>query len=106
MASGYILVLVTCRSRVEARTIVDALIKKRLIACGTIVPPVTSVFRWKGKTEQAHECAFVAKTRRALFRKIALEVKRLHSYEVPEIIAVPIVAGYGPYLSWIEESCA
>jgi periplasmic divalent cation tolerance protein len=100
-----IVVLVTCKSKSEARRIVTALVTKRLAACGNISEsPVSSIYRWKGKIERAKEVLVILKSTRKAFTALEREVTRLHSYDVPEIIALPIVLGSRKYLSWIGES--
>jgi periplasmic divalent cation tolerance protein len=102
-----IVVLVTCGSAREARRIARALVEKRLAACGNILEvPVRSIYRWKGKVETAKEYLLVIKTSRKRFAALQAEVKRLHSYDVPEIIALPIVEGSPEYLKWISECLA
>ena len=89
-----IVVLVTCASAKEARKIARALVKERLAACANILAsPVQSVYRWKGTVESAKEFLLIIKTTKARFPKLKATVKRLHSYDVPEIIALPIAAG-------------
>jgi len=98
--------VVTTSSKEEAEKIAAALLEKKLIACANIFGPVTSRFWWQGKIDQAEEHMIFMKTRRELFQQIANNVKRLHSYEVPEIIALSIVEGFKPYLEWINSSLA
>ena len=103
--SDAIVVLVTCKSKAEARRIVVALVKERLAACGNILEaPVSSIYHWKGKIERAKEYLLILKSRRRAFPALEREVMRLHSYDVPEIIALPIALGSRKYLSWIGES--
>jgi periplasmic divalent cation tolerance protein len=104
MKNDYIAIFATCGSRKEADLIVMSLLKKRLVACGTIAGDVVSRFRWKGKIDKASEVLVILKTRRANFSMVEREVKRLHSYDVPEIIALPIAAGSAEYLDWIHGS--
>ena len=100
-----IVVLVTCGSAKEARKIARAVVEQRMAACANIVAtPVQSVYRWKGRVESAKEFLLIIKTTQARFAKLKAEVKRLHSYDVPEIIALPIAAGGIDYLNWISES--
>lgn len=100
-----IVVLVTCGSAKEARRIARALVEKRLAACGNILEaPVRSIYRWKGMVETAKEYLLLIKTSRKRFAALQAEVKRLHSYDVPEIIALPIASGSPEYLKWISES--
>ena len=100
-----IVVLVTCGSAKEARRIARAVVQQRMAACANIVAtPVQSVYRWKGRVESAEEFLLIIKTTQSRFAKLKVEVKRLHSYDVPEIIALPIAAGGTNYLNWISES--
>ena len=98
-----IVVLITVGSQEEARNIADALVGQRKAACVNIVPQVNSIFRWEGGIEDDKESLLVIKSRAELFRDIVDLVKGIHSYEVPEIIALPIVDGNQEYLSWIGE---
>jgi len=99
-----IVVLVTCGSAKEARRIARALVERRLAACGNILEaPVRSIYRWKGKVETAREYLLLIKTSRGRLAALQDEVKRLHSYDVPEIIALPIAKGSPEYLKWISE---
>jgi len=100
---AYLVVFVTTSSYEEARKIADALVEQRKAACVNIVPKVNSLFRWKGKIEEAEESLLVVKTRAKLFPDVVSTVKGIHSYEVPEIIALPIVEGNPDYLKWIDE---
>jgi periplasmic divalent cation tolerance protein len=100
-----IVVLVTCGSAKEARKIARAVVKQRLAACANILSsPVQSVYRWKGSAESAKEFLLIIKTTKARFSKLRAEVTRLHTYEVPEIIALPVATGATNYLAWISES--
>jgi len=96
--------MVTCVSRKEALDVSKRLLAKRLVACANIIPGVQSKFWWKGKLNSAREVLVMMKTAKANFKKIETEIKRVHSYEVPEIIAVPIVAGSRDYLDWINRT--
>lgn len=100
-----IVVLVTCKSKSEARSIVTSLVERRLAACGNILEwRMTSIYRWNGKVERANEHLVILKSTRKAFPALEREVTRLHSYDVPEIIAVPVILGSENYLSWIGES--
>jgi periplasmic divalent cation tolerance protein len=100
-----IVVLVTCKSKSEARRIVTSLVEKRLAACGNIVEsPMTSIYRWKGKIERAKEVLVMLKSARTEFAALEREVARLHSYDVPEIVALPVVVGSAKYLTWVREN--
>ncbi len=99
-----LLVLVTCSSASEARRIARAVVEERLAACVNILPgSVTSIYRWKGKVESAREQLLLVKTSRKRLAKLQAMVEKLHSYDVPEFIAVPIANGSSAYLSWIED---
>ena len=100
-----IIVLVTCGSRKEARKIARALVGQRLAACvSEIEVPVASTYRWKGKVESAKEFLLLIKTSKKRFAAVGDAVRKRHSYEVPEIIALPIAAGSRSYLDWIAAS--
>jgi periplasmic divalent cation tolerance protein len=100
-----IVVLVTCGSAKEARKIARAVVEQRIAACANILAsPVQSVYRWKGRVESATEFLLIIKTTQARFAKLKAEVKRLHSYDIPEIIAVSIARGAANYLTWISDS--
>ena len=101
--SGYLVVLITAGSYEEARKIADALVGERKAACVNIVPRVNSLFWWEGKIEGDEESLLVIKTRAELFPEVVDLVKGVHSYEVPEIIALPIIGGNQDYLTWIGE---
>lgn len=102
-----IVVLVTCKSEREAGNIARAVVNKRLAACANIAKStVKSLYWWKGKTEAATEVLMLIKTTRGRFDALEKEIRRLHSYDTPEIIALPIVAGSKAYLKWISESVA
>ena len=102
-----VVVLVTCGSRAEARRIARAVVTRRLAACANLFEvPVESVYRWKGKVEQAREFLLLMKTATAQLAGLEAEVKRLHSYDVPEFIALPIVGGARAYLEWLGKSLA
>jgi periplasmic divalent cation tolerance protein len=95
-------VLVTCGTLAEARRIARVAVAKRLAACVNIVlSPVESVYRWKNKVEKAREVLLLIKTAAKLLSGLEREVKRLHSYKIPEFIALPVAAGSREYLSWL-----
>ena len=98
-------VFVTCPTRGLARRIARAVVQRRLAACVNIVlTPVESVYTWKGKLERAREYLLVMKTTAKRLAALENEVKRLHSYEVPEFIALPISDGSKEYLAWLDDS--
>jgi len=98
----YVVVLVTAKDKKEAQKISSGLIKAKLAACVNIIDKVDSVFFWAGKIDQAKESLLVIKSRKEKLSQIIKLVKSLHSYEVPEIIAIPIIAGDKLYLRWID----
>ncbi len=103
-ASRCVVVLVTCPNRRTAETIARALVEERLAACANIVPGLTSVYRWKGDICRDREVLTLLKTRRSRFAALARRVRELHPYSVPEIVALPLVAGSPPYLAWVMDS--
>jgi periplasmic divalent cation tolerance protein len=103
MTTSSLVVLITVGNRDEGRRIADALVSQRKAACVNIVPEVNSVFQWEGKIEDESESLLIVKTRTDLFPELKALVQGIHSYEVPEIIALPIVAGNEDYLRWIEQ---
>ncbi|HKQ85291.1 MAG TPA: divalent-cation tolerance protein CutA [Candidatus Acidoferrales bacterium] len=104
-SNSKIIVLTNCGSPKEARRIAKALVERRLAACvNTVTTPVESVYRWKEKIERAKEYLLLIKTSRACFAAVERTIHDLHSYEVPEIIALPIVSGSRDYLSWLGEN--
>jgi periplasmic divalent cation tolerance protein len=99
------LVLVTCRNTAEATRIARAVVEQRLAACVNILPgAVTSIYRWKGKLGSARERLLLIKTSRKRLAKLQATVGRLHSYQVPEFIVLPIAAGSRAYLAWLDDS--
>lgn len=100
---GYIVVFVTTSSAEEAQKIARILVDEKLFACVNIVSPIQSIFHWHGELSDECEVLLVAKTKGNLFNDIVKRVKQLHSYTVPEVIAIPIVAGSQDYLNWISE---
>jgi periplasmic divalent cation tolerance protein len=101
----YRVVLVTCGTLAEGRRIARSVVTKGLAACVNIaLSPVESVYRWKGKVEKAREYLLTFKTVATRITELEREVKRLHSYDVPEFIVLPIVAGSSGYLGWLRDS--
>lgn len=100
----YTAVFITCPSGKEARRIARRLLDGKLIACANVIDSVESIFRWKGRIEKARESLIIMKTARKNLKDIEKTVKRIHSYEVPEIAALPLEWGSGDYLRWIGDS--
>jgi len=100
----YIVIFITCSSKKEAGNIAHALIEQKLAACVNIIENIQSLFWWKAKVDHARESLLIVKSGKLKLAKIIRLVKSLHSYQVPEIIALPILAGNKDYLRWIDES--
>lgn len=99
-----IVVLSTCSTGVEAEKLARLLVEERLAACVSIVPRMQSFYRWQGAVETAEECLLLIKSARRLFEPLRAALEKAHSYEVPEVIAVPIVAGATAYLDWMDSN--
>ena len=97
----FAVVFITCPDIASARRVAEGLLGSRLAACINILEGVKSLFWWKGEVEEADEVLLVVKTRLALIRDLITKVKELHPYEVPEVIALPIVDGSDDYLAWL-----
>lgn len=100
--SGYGVVLVTAASQKEAEAIAIALVQSQLAACVSLVP-IHSIYTWQGELHQEQEWQLLIKTDLAQFPTLETKIRELHSYEVPEIVALPLVAGSQPYLQWISD---
>lgn len=98
-----IVVLITTGSEAEARRIARALVEQELVACVNILPSVRSIFRWEGQVLEEQEFLLVAKTVSQAFERVATAVKSMHSYSLPEVIALPIKQGLPEYLSWVRD---
>ena len=104
-AGGHVVVMVTCGSHGEAHMISRHVVSEHLAACVNVIESrVNSVYRWKGKVKHAREVLMVIKTSRRRLAKLRAEIERLHSYDVPEFIVLPISFGSPAYLRWIDES--
>jgi periplasmic divalent cation tolerance protein len=97
----YAVILVTASSKKEAETIAQNLLAEKLIACANIVGPVSSYFHWDSKLEVAEEFLLLMKSRLNLFDAVEKRVRELHSYQVPEVLALPVLAGSKKYLEWL-----
>lgn len=97
-----IIVLSTCETPDDARRIARHLVAQRLAACVSIVPQATSVYRWKGEIQEAAELLLVIKSSRPLLAALERELARVHPYDIPEIIALPIIDGSHSYLAWLD----
>ncbi len=96
-----IVVLLTAANRAEAARLAEMLVASRLAACVQIMPAMESVYLWQGKIERQSEVLLIAKTISSKFAELEREMRALHSYEVPEIIALPVMAGSATYLEWL-----
>jgi periplasmic divalent cation tolerance protein len=101
--SDAIIVFMTASNGEEAARLADMLVGAHLAACVQILPEMESVYRWQGTIERAAEILLLAKTTRSKFEELEREVRALHSYDTPEIIAVPVVAGSARYLEWLSQ---
>jgi periplasmic divalent cation tolerance protein len=99
---NYIVVFITTKDAEEAEKIGKTLVKRRQAACVNIIPEVSSHFWWKDKLDSSKECLLVVKTRDSLLPDIIKSVRKMHSYSIPERIALPIVGGNPDYLDWID----
>ena len=99
-----IIIFITTGSKKEAEVIARDLVGRKLAACVNILPSIESVYRWKGKTHNSKEFLLMAKTKEKLFLEVEKAVKRLHSYECPEIVAFQLSKGSADYMRWIEGS--
>jgi len=99
-----IAVFITAPNRDEARLLAETLVTSRLAACVQILPEIESIYRWQGKIERQPEVLLIGKTTRRKFSELEAEVRRIHSYETPEIVAVSITEASSPYLDWLINS--
>jgi periplasmic divalent cation tolerance protein len=100
----YVHVLTTVSSEEEAKRIADDLLDRRLAACVQVVGPIVSRYRWQGELEQAEEWQCLVKTEADLYEPVETAIRAIHSYDEPEIIATPVVAGSAGYLAWVSEN--
>lgn len=103
MNQSAIQVFVSCETEKQAKTMVESLLNDQIVACGQIVPKIESFYRWQGRVERAEECLLILKTQAKHFDAIEKRIKELHSYDTPEIIAMPVTQGATEYLKWINE---
>lgn len=97
----HVVVLITVPDRETGHTLAEALVQERLAACVNQVPGLVSTYWWQGKLEHQTEELLLVKTRTALVERLAARVRELHPYTVPEVVALPVLAGSAPYLDWI-----
>jgi periplasmic divalent cation tolerance protein len=104
--SDTLVVLTTLPSDGEAQALVRRLVEDRLVACGSVLGPVSSVYRWEGRVEEASETQVLLKTRRGRWPALLAAVEALHPYDVPELLAVPVALGLPAYVDWIGNETA
>ena len=96
-----LLVFTTLPSADKAAELAKALVDERLAACANLLPAIRSIYRWQGKLQDENEVLVLLKTRAEHLERLKLRILELHPYEVPEVLAVPVEAGYQPYLDWL-----
>ncbi|HSJ06764.1 MAG TPA: divalent-cation tolerance protein CutA [Longimicrobiales bacterium] len=101
VAPAVVVVLVTAPSRDVAEDLVSKVVEERLAACGNIVPDVVSIYRWDGAVQRQPEVMIIFKTERAAVPRLLARIADLHPYDVPEALALDVVAGLPPYLAWV-----
>ena len=102
--SDKLIVLTTAGSETEARKMAQTLVERRLAACVNIIPRIQSVYRWEGKVGETEECLLLIKTVKAREDQVRTAIRELHTYDLPECIAIPIESGSGEYLKWLSDS--
>jgi len=101
--TGYLQVMTTVPNAKAAESLAETVVGRKLGGCFQIIGPIRSIYRWRGKIERSREYLCLIKTRKNLYPRLEKEIKKLHSYTVPEILAVPIAAGSRAYLRWLKE---
>ncbi len=101
-----VVVFITASGMKEARVLARTLVREKHVACVNLIPKIESIYWWKGKVETTGESLLILKTTRSNMKGLVRRVKQLHSYSVPEVIALPIAAGNPEYLSWVAKSCS
>lgn len=104
MSGKFLLVLVTTPGREDAQSMARIIVQERLAACVNIIDGIDSIYRWEGKVEEGSEALMLIKTRKELLDPLKVRVKELHSYSVPEVVALDISGGSAGYLAWLAES--
>lgn len=101
--SDAVVVLTTVANTSEAEQLIRALVERRIVACGTMLPGARSIYRWEGKVADEQEVVILLKTRAARLESLEVAFGELHPYRVPELLALPVASGLGKYLDWIED---
>lgn len=104
MDANQLVIFCTCPDRESAGNLATALVEERLAACVNLLPDITSIYRWQGQVRREPECLLLIKTSEAGFEAVRSRVRSLHPYEVPEIIALPVIHGDPSYLQWLVEN--
>ena len=99
----YIQVLTTAETKSQAEKIAETLVDKEVAGCVQIIGPITSIYHWKGKVEKAEEWLCLIKTKAELYNEVEKTIEQNHTYETPEIISMPIIAGSKKYIQWLED---
>src|SRR5438128_2286846 len=97
-----IVVLSNCGSEEEARRVARALVEARVAVCVNILPGIQSIYRWQGAIQEDSEWMLVIKSTRSMFDRLSVELRKAHSYQVPEVLAIPVIAGNQDYLDWMD----
>ncbi len=105
-AGEFMVVMTTLPDAGAAKAWVRSLIDRRIIACGTVIDPVTSIYRWKGTVEESNEVQVLIKTHRDRFVELETSMRDLHPYDVPELLALPVAEGLNDYLTWVRTETA
>ncbi len=105
-ADAFCLVYVTAKDRAEAEVLAKRMVTLRLAACANILGDIRSIYRWNGALQDETECALILKTRRDLYPRLEAEIRDVHGYECPCVVALPFVAGSAPFLAWLDEQVA
>ncbi len=100
----YIVIYTTAKDKDEGKEIAQKLLGEKLVACVNILPAIESFYWWQDKIESSQEVLLVIKSKKGLFKKIVKTIQSVHSYDVPEIIALPIIDGSKNYLKWLSDS--
>jgi len=99
----YIQIITTTESKEDAARIAKELVKKRLVACAQVIGPIQSTYWWKGEIESSEEWLCLMKSREDLYPNLEKAIKDIHPYEIPEILAFPVLTGHEPYMRWMDE---
>ena len=102
--TGYIQLQITFPTEEAAKAMAEILVTKKLVACAQVLGPITSLYVWQNTLEKSSEILLLAKTKKSRFDEVAAEIRRYHSYQCPQIIAIPIICGNDDYLQWIDEN--